>query len=131
MTRSYRLETAEKLKQVEELTDTEHPKVFHVTRCAICKAQLDLPALHFMCNHSYHQRCVIIKDSSEPLTDEEKSIGVYRKMTKNVQTALGNTVLYGRYGVIMRNWPINMMFSWQKYRRKGLRLLPVGLVVGF
>jgi hypothetical protein len=58
LTRSYRLETAEKLKQVEELTDTEHPKVFHVTRCAICKAQLDLPAVHFMCNHSYHQRYV-------------------------------------------------------------------------
>lgn len=59
--RSYRLETTEKMKQVEELTDMQHPKVFHVTRCAICKAQLDLPAVHFMCNHSYHQRFVKIK----------------------------------------------------------------------
>jgi len=84
LTRSYRLETAEKLKQVEELTDTEHPKVFHVTRCAICKAQLDLPALHFMCNHSYHQRCVIIKDSSEPSLTKRNSY-IYRCLQENDQ----------------------------------------------
>lgn len=53
---SYRLETASKLKQVEELSDPEHPRVFHVTRCSACQGQLDLPSVHFMCNHSYHQR---------------------------------------------------------------------------
>lgn len=57
-TGSYRLETAAKLRQVEELSDPEHPKVFHVTRCSQCGGQLDLPSVHFMCNHSYHQRCV-------------------------------------------------------------------------
>ncbi|KAG6900207.1 hypothetical protein C0993_001472 [Termitomyces sp. T159_Od127] len=55
---SYRLETATKLKQVEELSDPEHPRVFHVTRCSSCSGQLDLPSVHFMCNHSYHQRSV-------------------------------------------------------------------------
>lgn len=55
---SYRLETAAKLKQVEELSDPEHPRVFHVTRCSTCAGQLDLPSVHFMCNHSYHQRYV-------------------------------------------------------------------------
>jgi len=55
---SYRSETQAKLKQVEELEDTEHARVFHVTRCSQCNGQLDLPSVHFMCNHSYHQRCV-------------------------------------------------------------------------
>ncbi|KXN91462.1 hypothetical protein AN958_00724, partial [Leucoagaricus sp. SymC.cos] len=79
--RSYRLETAEKLKQVEELMDTEHPKVFHVTRCAICKAQLDLPAVHFMCNHSYHQRCIQEQDQECPNCAREH--GVIREIRRN------------------------------------------------
>lgn len=58
MTNSYRLETQSKLKQVEELSDPDKPRVFHVTQCASCGGQLDLPSVHFMCNHSYHQRYV-------------------------------------------------------------------------
>jgi vacuolar protein sorting-associated protein 11 len=56
---SYRLETKSKLKQVDELSDPEHPRVFHVTRCSACSGQLDLPSVHFMCDHSYHQRFVL------------------------------------------------------------------------
>ena len=46
------------LTQVKELSDTEHPQVFHVTRCSSCHGQLDLPSSHFMCKDSYHQRYV-------------------------------------------------------------------------
>ena len=46
------------LKQAEDLCDTAQPQVFHVTRCSSCHGQLDLPSLHFMCKHSYHQRYV-------------------------------------------------------------------------
>lgn len=53
---SYRMETQNKLKLVDDLSDPEHPKVFHVTQCTACKGQLDLPSVHFMCSHSYHQR---------------------------------------------------------------------------
>ena len=53
---SYRTETRTKLKQVQDLSDPDHPRVFHVTTCAACGGQLDLPSVHFMCNHSYHQR---------------------------------------------------------------------------
>lgn len=53
---SYRLETQAKLKQVEALSDADHPRVFHNPQCATCGGHLDLPAIHFMCNHSYHQR---------------------------------------------------------------------------
>lgn len=57
---SYRAETATKLQQVEALSDPSKPQVFHVTRCSACGGQLDLPAIHFMCNHSYHQRYALI-----------------------------------------------------------------------
>jgi len=56
LTKSYRLETADKLKQVADLSNSDEPRVFHVTRCSTCLGQLDLPSIHFMCNHSYHQR---------------------------------------------------------------------------
>ena len=56
LTTSYRLETKTKLGQVQELSDPDQPKVFHATQCSACGGQLDLPSVHFMCNHSYHQR---------------------------------------------------------------------------
>ena len=31
-------------------------RVFQVTRCSACGAPLDLPTVHFMCKHSFHQR---------------------------------------------------------------------------
>lgn len=47
-----------KLQEVAELSDPTNPRVFHVTRCSACSGPLDLPAVHFMCKHSYHQRSV-------------------------------------------------------------------------
>lgn len=58
LTASYRLETATKLKQVEELSDVDQPRLFHATQCSQCGGPLDLPSLHFMCKHSFHQRSV-------------------------------------------------------------------------
>lgn len=40
------------------MSDPNVPRVFQVTRCSACGGQLDLPATHFMCRHSYHQRCM-------------------------------------------------------------------------
>jgi len=80
---SYRSETASKEKQIIELSDISHPEVFQVTRCAACGGQLDLPSVHFMCKHSYHQRCVfffsslcsiylcMVKANSRCLSDSE------------------------------------------------------------
>lgn len=63
---SYREETRAKLKQVEELSDPENPRVFHVLRCSECGGQLDLPRVHFMCNHSFHQRyCCFVHSNSK------------------------------------------------------------------
>ncbi|KAI0293593.1 hypothetical protein BC826DRAFT_1105023 [Russula brevipes] len=60
LTASYRLETATKLKQVEELSDPDHPRLFHATQCSQCGGHLDLPSVHFMCNHSFHQRFALV-----------------------------------------------------------------------
>lgn len=32
--------------------------VFQTSKCAACSSQLDLPAVHFLCKHSFHQRCL-------------------------------------------------------------------------
>ena len=56
LTASYRLETATKLKQVEELSDPDQPRLFHAPQCSQCGGPLDLPSVHFMCKHSFHQR---------------------------------------------------------------------------
>ena len=59
---SYRSETAVKEQQIANLTNTKAPEVFQVTQCAACGGQLDLPSVHFMCKHSYHQRCLSDSD---------------------------------------------------------------------
>ncbi|KAF9073561.1 hypothetical protein BDP27DRAFT_1260105 [Rhodocollybia butyracea] len=71
---SYRMETSAKLKQVNELSDPEHPKVFHLSRCSSCSGQLDLPSIHFMCNHSFHQRCLPDTESECPLCAREHAM---------------------------------------------------------
>lgn len=35
-----------------------NPAVFQARRCSACGGNLDLPTVHFMCKHSFHQRCL-------------------------------------------------------------------------
>ncbi|KAF2767555.1 vacuolar protein sorting-associated protein 11 [Teratosphaeria nubilosa] len=60
---SYRTDTAAKLTTLTSLSTT--PESFTSTRCATCGASLDLPTVHFLCKHSFHQRCLNIADGSE------------------------------------------------------------------
>ncbi|KAI9774325.1 MAG: hypothetical protein M1840_004219 [Geoglossum simile] len=53
---SYRTETETKKKEIEELGSK--PAVFQATRCSACGGPMDLPAVHFLCKHSFHQRCL-------------------------------------------------------------------------
>ncbi|CAM1510528.1 Fc.00g008630.m01.CDS01 [Cosmosporella sp. VM-42] len=46
-------------KRRGELSDLgSKPAVFQATWCSDCSQRLDLPAVHFLCKHSFHQRCV-------------------------------------------------------------------------
>ncbi|KAH9910785.1 uncharacterized protein BXZ73DRAFT_93587 [Epithele typhae] len=78
---SYRLETQAKVRQVEELADPDRPHVFHVSQCSACQGGLDLPAVHFMCNHSYHQRCLPQNETECPNCAREH--GMIREIRRN------------------------------------------------
>lgn len=54
----YKSSTDQTLQEIGELTDAGGARVFQMTRCSACAGQLDLPSVHFMCKHSYHQRCL-------------------------------------------------------------------------
>ena len=53
---TYRNSTA--LKREELTSLASKPSVFNSRRCASCGASLDLPTVHFLCKHSFHQRCL-------------------------------------------------------------------------
>jgi vacuolar protein sorting-associated protein 11 len=52
----FREETAQKRQEIADLGSK--PAVFQATRCSQCSAALELPAVHFLCRHSFHQRCL-------------------------------------------------------------------------
>ncbi|EMC91562.1 hypothetical protein BAUCODRAFT_151968 [Baudoinia panamericana UAMH 10762] len=60
---SYRTDTAQKLQDIDELATK--PTSFSATRCSTCGMTLDLPTVHFLCKHSFHQRCLNIADGRE------------------------------------------------------------------
>ena len=53
---SFRRETEQKRRDLADLASK--PAVFQAQRCPGCGAPLDLPAVHFLCKHSFHQRCL-------------------------------------------------------------------------
>ncbi|CAG8559847.1 5223_t:CDS:10 [Funneliformis caledonium] len=61
---SYREETDKKRKEIDELKTVA--RIFQVTKCTGCRGTLDLPAVHFLCRHSYHQRCLPDSDRECP-----------------------------------------------------------------
>ncbi|KAF8633473.1 hypothetical protein AX15_001433 [Amanita polypyramis BW_CC] len=81
LTISYRSETGTKLRQVRDLSNPDQPRVFHVTRCSACSGQLDLPSIHFMCDHSYHQRCLGEHDQECPTCAKEH--GLIQEIRRN------------------------------------------------
>uniref|UniRef100_L7M659 Vacuolar protein sorting-associated protein 11 homolog n=1 Tax=Rhipicephalus pulchellus TaxID=72859 RepID=L7M659_RHIPC len=51
----YRQET-ERVRQ--EMNDLRNgPRIFQDAKCSGCNHQLELPSVHFLCGHSYHQQC--------------------------------------------------------------------------
>ncbi|KAG0221143.1 hypothetical protein BGX31_010142 [Mortierella sp. GBA43] len=54
--KSYRQESERKRREIEDLKTSA--RVFQATKCSACGGSLDLPAVHFLCKHSYHQRCL-------------------------------------------------------------------------
>ncbi|KAJ2834233.1 Vacuolar protein sorting-associated protein 11, partial [Coemansia sp. 'formosensis'] len=56
------------------------PVVFQSTKCTSCMAPLDLPSVHFLCKHSYHQRCLgDINDSCPKCQVENQALEDQRR----------------------------------------------------
>ncbi|KAL1882356.1 hypothetical protein VTK73DRAFT_1915 [Phialemonium thermophilum] len=56
MVAACRAETEQRRAEIADLASK--PAVFQATRCADCGAPLELPIVHFLCKHSFHQRCL-------------------------------------------------------------------------
>jgi hypothetical protein len=60
---SYRTETQDKRQEISEVSTK--PQTFNNTRCSYCGMQLALPAVHFLCKHSFHQSCLNVPPGEE------------------------------------------------------------------
>lgn len=59
----FRSETEQRRAEIADLGSK--PAVFQASRCPVCMQMLDLPAVHFLCKHSFHQRCLRGGDGAE------------------------------------------------------------------
>lgn len=48
-------DTEKMRQQIEEMKTS--PKIFQASKCCGCNHPLELPSVHFLCGHSYHQHC--------------------------------------------------------------------------
>lgn len=74
-----RTNTDKRREELEELGTK--PAVFQTSRCEDCNQALDLPTVHFLCKHSFHQRC--LRSTSEDAAECPKCAGendMIRKM---------------------------------------------------
>ncbi|XP_014553107.1 hypothetical protein COCVIDRAFT_29624 [Bipolaris victoriae FI3] len=53
---TFRSDTSAKKAELEALNTK--PAVFQNSRCQVCMKSLELPVVHFLCKHSYHQSCL-------------------------------------------------------------------------
>lgn len=120
---SYRAETQAKLRQVDELSDSDHPRVFHVTQCAACSAQLDLPSVHFMCNHSYHQRFVpcFFRATFQPadVVDRSRGLAAWANTRRSAPIVRVHTASSRKSGGTMRGSQISTTSSSRKSGKAG------------
>jgi len=60
---TFRSDTQTKKSELQALA--VKPVVFQATRCKVCDRPLDLPTVHFLCKHSFHQRCLSLDEDVE------------------------------------------------------------------
>lgn len=60
----YQEETSTMRKEIQDLRT--NARIFQLSKCTACTFTLDLPAVHFMCMHSFHQRCLGDNDKECP-----------------------------------------------------------------
>ncbi|KAI9696333.1 MAG: hypothetical protein M1820_008175 [Bogoriella megaspora] len=63
---NYRTETDKTRTSLTELN--QDAATFQATRCQACGAPLELPTVHFLCKHSFHQRCLNVSEDEQGAT---------------------------------------------------------------
>ena len=60
-------------------------RIFKINKCSQCSQPLDLPAVHFLCMHSYHARCMGEEDECWLCADENRHVlEIKRSLEANV-----------------------------------------------
>lgn len=60
LTEKYRKDTEKLREQIQTIKNSTI--IFQGSRCSACHHQLELPSVHFMCQHSYHQQLVFCRN---------------------------------------------------------------------
>jgi hypothetical protein len=60
----FQMETQTMREEIQRLHT--QPITFQGLKCHQCTSGLSLPAVHFLCNHSFHQRCVVDSEQECP-----------------------------------------------------------------
>ncbi|CCX35423.1 putative Vacuolar protein sorting protein [Taphrina deformans PYCC 5710] len=105
---SYRKETEEKAREVTDLAT--NARVLQVSRCSGCSGTLELPVVHFLCKHSFHQRCVTVatEEISCPICLE--SSNTVKAIIKN-KTELAERQEFFKEGLAASRDKANFLFS--------------------
>jgi hypothetical protein len=75
--KEFQMDTRKMRKEVHSLRTSA--KIFQLTTCSRCGTQLDLPAVHFMCGHSYHQRCLPDQEECPLCSKKNRDILQHKK----------------------------------------------------
>ncbi|KAF1911806.1 hypothetical protein BDU57DRAFT_484271 [Ampelomyces quisqualis] len=60
---TFRSDTETKKNELQNISTK--PVVFQATRCQLCMKPLELPVVHFLCKHSFHQSCLSTDEDVE------------------------------------------------------------------
>lgn len=74
-------------KKIELQNLNSKPVVFQATRCKVCDRQLDLPVVHFLCKHSFHQRCLGVDEDVDDESVECPLCTVQNQTVKAIRKA--------------------------------------------
>jgi len=82
--KNYREETKKMRNEIHELKTSA--KIFQLNKCTYCTSPLDLPAVHFLCMHSFHQRCLGENEQECPVCapQNKKIFEIKRSLEDNI-----------------------------------------------
>lgn len=81
----YQEESVAMRKEIEDLRT--NAKIFQLSKCTACTFTLDLPAVHFMCMHSFHLRCLgdNEKECPECAPEHRSTLETKRNLEQNAK----------------------------------------------